>query len=337
MATRFAISPSAYESVSRTNRQRRAAGRKEDKDSAYSAYRAGLDVSAARAVQAEHLALSKRRLDLLEEGQKDRAKAAEISGGVSLAQTGVMLYDKVAPLFKTGAPEAVGGGAQAAVSTTTAGTGAQAAITTGEIEAGTSAVAETVAGEAVSTGSTLSGTLAAGAGVAAVELTKGPMADWAQDTFGGEADDIVGIGARVGQGAMIGASIGGGYGAAIGTIGGLIVGLGEEVLDGSHLCTAAHKKFSLTKDNIEALGVLKKYAKKNHPKEVEAYMEWCPDVLRRMSKVDRFWFLNRFKRKVVPVITILIRKGKHELAYKLYRKVTEGIFLKHFPEVLEGL
>jgi hypothetical protein len=391
MATQFAASPGVYESVSRANRQRRASGRIEDKNSGYTAYRAALDASSAKALEARRLSINEdvenRRLAMQEEAYGDQALAGMVSGGVSLAQTGIYAYDKfkgvkpataevsgspaqgqamtnipavmrsatpslgTEPLGMSMAPSefgmsmeptefgmtmgepAVGG--QAIATKAIAGGGVAGSEIGGAAMAGEADVAGLAAAESGMSAGTI-GAGPAAAGVIGVELLKDPISDWAQDTFGGEAGEIVNVAGRATQGGLAGAVVGGPVGAAVGAAVGTVVGVVEAVTD-SHICTATHNALGLRDGVLIAMKTLKKYAFKHHKKEISYYIKNCQLAIEKADNDYLLKYMTEFKQNTSEEVATLIENGEMEKAFEVYMGKAEELFLDYDPDYKKGM
>jgi len=83
------------------------------------------------------------------------------------------------------------------------------------------------------------------AGAGAIELVRKPAREWAGEQIGTSAKPVVQIGARAGQGLLIGGPVGAGIGAGVGVLESLV---GKDILPSCIIITAATSPYSYEVD-----------------------------------------------------------------------------------------
>lgn len=232
------------------------------------------------------------------------------------------------------------GGVLSATEVPTGTLGSTPAITSA-IQTTTGAGATGMAGSGGSLASTVAPVVApAGAGLLAGTLAKSGTGKEIGKAllFGGggrreQAAVAGGVGGAIMGAVAAGAAAGSyipGIGNVVGAVIGGVVGAVSSLID-SWICTACHRIYGMTKEEIQKVGQLREYCEQHHKKWLDSYIQNAPDLVKKIaeSENDLYLFYANIHKKLIDPIR---REDDMEKCFEIYLGVVQDLFKEYLPD-----
>ena len=113
--------------------------------------------------------------------------------------------------------------------------------------------------------------------------------------------------------------------------------LEEWVMSGGDtwLCTATKKHVGLKTDEEKAMRKLRRFARRNYRKWLNAYLVDGPDLIEAIQKAEKdvVAFYSALRGSLIVPVVDLVMAGKMDEAFELYKQITVDLCKKYAPQI----